>query len=127
MRLGKLIEVLEALPQDLVVPKGFHNPHSWRGDYYELAFEPLEEPVKVGQLLEAAKSALGRTFQGWKGGDYKMGAMSRCYYAGEGDTGDGETISHGMIDGWVAIGHQDMTLASARWEARLDERRAIVA
>jgi hypothetical protein len=50
---------------------GFTNPHSYRGYYEQLAFERAEN-VAVGDMLAAAQSALGRTFQGWKGGDYTM-------------------------------------------------------
>ena len=71
MTLGELIQVLEAADADKVVPMGFARPHSYRGYYYELAFE--QEPnTTVGAMLEAARSALGTTYTGWKGGDFAM-------------------------------------------------------
>jgi mono/diheme cytochrome c family protein len=50
---------------------GFRDPHSYRGYYHDLAFE-LAGDVTVGEMLGAAESAMGATFQGWKGGDYTM-------------------------------------------------------
>jgi hypothetical protein len=42
--LGELIEALEKLPEDRVLPVGFDKPHSYRGYYNELAFEPAVPP-----------------------------------------------------------------------------------
>ena len=70
MRLGELIEMLEsARPQS--VPRGFGHPHSWRGIYAELAFEPVTNTT-VDQMLSLARSCIGATFEGYKGGDYTM-------------------------------------------------------
>jgi hypothetical protein len=71
MNLKELIDILEKSPQYLVVPRGFGSPHSWRGIYSELAFEP-EENVSVAHMLEAAKSAVGTTYEGYKGGDFTV-------------------------------------------------------
>ena len=53
------------------MPSGFHNPHSYRGDSMDLAFE-LKANVSVAEMLASAREALGTTYQGWKGGDYTM-------------------------------------------------------
>lgn len=71
MKLGQLIALLEKFPESKVVSEGFHYPHSWRGSYDELAFEPLDNTT-VGEMLAAAKSAVGETYEGWKGGDFVM-------------------------------------------------------
>ncbi len=87
MYLSELIEFLEARNPDIAVPLGFHNPHSYRGDYSELAFEPLENTT-VGALLACAKSALGQTYEGYKGGDYKMEGYANVNISEYGTTGE---------------------------------------
>lgn len=72
MALGELIEVLESMDPEAVMPVGLGEPHSWRGIYDELAFEPAPD-VKVADALARAKSALGAHYEGYKGGDNVMG------------------------------------------------------
>lgn len=98
MRLSELIATLEKAPQDLVVPFGFGHPHSWRGDYAQLAFEP-EENVTVAYMLEAAKSALGATYEGYKGGDFTMDEYTRIHIEeyGTGDDLMGEMLLKYML------------------------------
>lgn len=69
--LGELIAALKAEDPDKMVPLGFGNPHSYRGYYEQLAFEPQRDRT-VGDMLADAQSALGATYQGWKGGDFTM-------------------------------------------------------
>jgi hypothetical protein len=71
MNLGEYIEILERYPRDKIVPLGLGNPHSWRGSYDELSFSPVRNTT-VGAMLDAARSAIGATYTGWKGGDYTM-------------------------------------------------------
>lgn len=78
-----------------VVPLGFARPHSYRGYYEDLAFEPAEN-VTVRSMLEAARSAIGQTFGGWKGGDYTMDEWTTVWLASPGDTG--ETLGPVLLD-----------------------------
>lgn len=71
MTLGQLIAFLENRDPDKIVPLGFNNPHSYRGYYDQLAFEPVSN-VTIGEMLNCAKQSLGKTFEGYKGGDYIM-------------------------------------------------------
>lgn len=87
--LGDLIARLEREDPARVVPLGFANPHSFRGHYMELAFEPVRD-ISVGDMLAAARSALGETFQGWKGGDYTMHEHTSCWIAQRGDSSDNQ-------------------------------------
>ncbi|WP_305012358.1 hypothetical protein [Hymenobacter mellowenesis] len=82
-----MIEFLETQNPNKFVPMGFHNPHSYRGYYSELAFEPVEK-VTVGKMLECAKEALRNTYEGWKGGDFTMNSYTDVYLAEEGSTGE---------------------------------------
>jgi hypothetical protein len=84
--LGEIIAHLETLPLDMVAEDGFGNPHSYRGHYEDLAFEPAAG-VTVGSMLAAARGALGRTFSGYKGGDYVMRSFARCWLAPYGACG----------------------------------------
>lgn len=96
MNLGDIITTLEAANPDQVVHHGFHNPHSYRGDYYDLAFEPTHN-ITVAEMLEAARSAVGATYQGYKGGDFKMTASDWCWLSEEGSA-SGETISPLLLE-----------------------------
>ncbi len=88
MTLGELIQILESQDPGLEVPLGFYHPHSYRGFYDELAFEPLENTT-VGAMLEAARSAVGKTYEGYKGGDYTMSEYTEVYLAHYGCCGEG--------------------------------------
>lgn len=95
MYLYELINRLESEDLQKVVPMGFHNPHSYRGYYDELAFEPKEK-VTVEEMLKCARRAIGKTFQGWKGGEYKMGKHTNVWLAEEGHCG--ESIGTILLD-----------------------------
>lgn len=87
MTLEDLIAELEKHNPDKVVRLGFTNPHSYRGDYMDLAFEPAEN-VRVGDMLTDARSALGTTFHGYKGGEYTMHGHTDCWLAEYGCLGE---------------------------------------
>lgn len=87
MYLNELIAALAAVPADTKVPLGFDRPHSYRGDYAELAFRPAPNTT-AGAMLAAATSAIGQTFTGYKGGEYKMGTYSTCWFAEYGCCGE---------------------------------------
>jgi hypothetical protein len=78
--LAELIARLEAANPQQVVTRGFDSPHSYRGDYMDLAFEPATD-ITVGDMLDAARSALGETFTGYKGGDFTMDGYTDCWLA----------------------------------------------
>lgn len=88
MMLGELIAALEACDPETKVPIGFGHPHSYRGYYTDLAFEPVRDTT-IGAMLAAAKEALGRVYQGYKGGDYLMGEYNDCWLSEYGTTGEG--------------------------------------
>lgn len=86
MPLGELIERLEGCA-DRKVRLGFGKPHSYRGYYEDLAFEPVRNTT-VGAMLKAAKGALEKTFEGYKGGDFTMTKDTHCWIAEWGGTGE---------------------------------------
>lgn len=85
--LEDLIAILAAHDPDKVLKIGFTNPHFYRGYYEDLAFEVASD-VTVGAMLADARSALGKTFQDWKGGDYTMAGYTDVWLAEEGATGE---------------------------------------
>lgn len=87
MTLGELITALEAADPNQIVEHGFTHPHSYRGDYMDLAFEPATD-VPVHQLLACARSALGATYHGYKGGEFLMDEHADCWLAKYGDLGE---------------------------------------
>ncbi|MFD8777559.1 hypothetical protein [Streptomyces sp. NPDC059916] len=91
MNLGELITALEAADPTLVVEHGFNNPHSYRGDYMELAFEPATT-VPVQDMITAARSALDTTYTGYKGGEFTMTADTWVWLSPYGDASC-ETLS----------------------------------
>jgi hypothetical protein len=86
MTLGGLIKKLESFPHDKKI-QGLTEPHSYRGYYSDLAFEPSGDPVLVGDLLQECKSAMGKVFEGYKGGDYMMGENTPVWVASYGCCG----------------------------------------
>jgi len=87
MNLKQLIEYLEKKDPGIVVPIGFADPHSYRGDYNCLGLEPRKN-VTVGDMLVSVRDALGNVYQGWKGGEYRMGESTEVYLAMEGSSGE---------------------------------------
>lgn len=86
MTLGKLIEQLETMPAHSIV-EGIGAPHSYRGYYSDLAFERDTEGVTVERLLVLCRSAMGHVFEGYKGGDFVMGALTPVWIASYGNCG----------------------------------------
>lgn len=97
MGLGEIINRLENCSDlDVVVKKGWGKPMSYRGYYEDLAFAPAEN-VTLRSMLEAARSALGSTFTGYKGGEYEMGEYTDCWIAEYGDVSD-DKIGDFLLD-----------------------------
>ena len=92
LTLGELIEQLEKVPnKDLpVILDGCYYPSglsSWRGDYAELAIE-YDGDVRMflSKFLEMLKGAVGKTYDGYKGGLYKMRSDTPLWVANYGTT-----------------------------------------
>ena len=98
--LGELIKWLEQQDGEKVVPHGFGKPGSYRGYYEDVAFEPAQN-VSFASMLEHAKSALGATFQGYKGGDFTMNEYTDCWIAEYG-TSQGDKIGPTIKALWLA-------------------------
>ena len=85
--LNDLIDRLEQLPQDMPILLG--EADSYRGYYSDLAFAPLydTEPRTVKEALDAAEDAHGKTFEGYKGGEFTMEGDTPVWYSHYGSCG----------------------------------------
>ena len=90
MTLGALIQQLEELTtlDPTVRIAGLGELMSYRGYYCDLAFEPSESDEAATDLLARCRAALGAVFEGYKGGDFQMGATTPLWVAeyGEGSS-----------------------------------------
>ena len=90
--LGKMIEALHDVPGGIPVQfaDGSYpsRPHSYRGYYSDLSFGASEEPVTASDFLRRCRSAVGETYEGYKGGDFIMGHDTPLWAAPWGCTGD---------------------------------------
>ena len=84
-----------------LTPRGIN---SYRGFYDHLAigFTMSDEPRDLSDLAEECQRAIGQTFHGWKGGDYKMREDTPVWVANYGDCASWG-ISGVRDEGWCAI------------------------
>lgn len=85
MNLGQLESMLKTQPDNHVCKNGFKSPHSYRGYYDMVSFEPARD-VKVIEMKKAVEEALTKQFTGWKGGEYRYDHTTPVYFAIEGTT-----------------------------------------
>lgn len=98
MELGQLITWLEKQDPALVVSDGIGQPHTDRSYYYNLAFDPVDKTT-IGEMLNFAKSAIGSTYEGYKGGDYTMQEQTEVFIGLYGDSG--EPITSYTLKYWL--------------------------
>ncbi|MBF0850473.1 hypothetical protein HKD27_05980 [Gluconobacter sp. R75690] len=103
MTLIELIDFLEKQDQSKVIASGWGegSAHSYRGYYSDLAFEARSN-VTIADMLAEAKSALGKEFEGYKGGEYVMGRHTDCYLAEYGSCGD--ELSRPLLEIMCGVG-----------------------
>jgi hypothetical protein len=105
--LGQLIDTLEAAEPTRVVVDGFGEPDSWRGVYAFLAFAP-KNGTTVAEMLAHAKSAVGSTYTGYKGGDFTMTRETPCHIAAYGVWGgDEDAITPGRLANMLGVAVAD--------------------
>lgn len=77
---------------------------SWRGSYDELAlnFEMQGEEMNVSEFLEMLKDCIGKTFTGYKGGDFMMHKGTPIWVANYSHSGNKAVID--VVDnGYVVL------------------------
>lgn len=101
LTLGQLIAFLrEHYGKRLTVPLG-HPPMSYRGYYRELAFPSGETPLE--DFLKDCKAALGGTFEGYKGGEYRMHERTPLWLSEWGETSGTAITGIDLVDGKVVV------------------------
>jgi hypothetical protein len=97
VRLGELIDALSSRPKEDEVFFDFcrHFPtglSSYRGYYEQLSlhhgfedYDRKDKPMTVGALLELLRGAVGKTFTGWKGGEFRMDRNTKVWVDNPGD------------------------------------------
>ena len=91
LRLCDIIDQLKELPQD--TPMRFDFSYacpgdlvSYRGFYEDLAVEPVDDGGRtVADFLRACQAAVGKTFCGYKGGNYTMNENATVWVSHRGD------------------------------------------
>lgn len=109
--LGRFIEKLEQMDPDHDVTFEFASLEptdfdSYRGYYSDLALgftdgATTKTPL-VKDLLTLAKEAVGKTFEGYKGGSYKMGVKTPLWVANYGQSGSTAIVDVVNI-GWKCV------------------------
>lgn len=94
LTLGELILKMEGKSPEkpVVFDDGKHFPThlgSWRGSYCELALGyneyETEKPMDGATFSEKLKEAVGKTYTGYKGGDFIMGKSTPVWVANDGE------------------------------------------
>lgn len=103
MDLGKLIKLLELEDPEHSVRFDFvytrpTKLHSYRGYYDQLALGWCDdgEIIRVKEILEDCRDAVGKIFTGWKGGEYRMDETTKVWVANPSESG--ATLIAGVID-----------------------------
>ena len=86
MNLGSFIKSLEEISPDMSIRMDFSydgpgKMDSYRGFYSHLSLMGTTDNATVGSVLEDARSAMGSTFSGYKGGDYTMDENTPIWWA----------------------------------------------
>jgi hypothetical protein len=89
--LGDIIDYLKTQDPSKKVRHGLGKPHSYRGYYDQVAFEPVEDTT-IGEMLKHAESAIGPTFIGYKGGEYSYDRWTDAWLAQWGRCGDALSV-----------------------------------
>ncbi len=105
LTLGALIDALEAMPEGTAVANLF-DAHSYRGYYSDLAFEISDGTRPAADLLAECKAAMGAVFEGYKGGDFVMGALTPLWISEYGHS-SGRKLMAVHADGTVEESQDD--------------------
>jgi hypothetical protein len=87
MTLGKLLDALYTMdPMMGIQISG--EPHSYRGYYEDLAFEPTVVVYTIATIISRIeKTCMGQVFHGYKGGEFAMHRNTPLWIANYGSTG----------------------------------------
>jgi hypothetical protein len=79
MTVKGLLDELKQLPTDTTFKYGFSGSgYSYRGDYSQVAFIK-DTDVNVSTMIDSLESVVGKTFTGYKGGEFTMDEYTDVY------------------------------------------------
>lgn len=78
--LKTLIKLIESVDQNKVIKVSLEKPHSFRGEPSHLALS-MGSPKLVSDMLIEIKGIVGKTFDGYKDGKYKMTLDTQIHFA----------------------------------------------
>jgi len=87
MSIKEIIDFLSEYDKDRLVENGWYNCCSYRGYYQCLAVEKADFPVTTEAMINTLRDAIGKTFTGYKGGEFLMDEDAGVFYAEYGRTG----------------------------------------
>lgn len=109
MTLGGLVTALEGYDPDawvlydMIEGRSPSSPQSYRGYYCDLSLPPRADPIRVSDLLELCREAVGRTFEGYKGGDFTMHSKTPLWASPYGDANGVAIMDAKVIDGRIFL------------------------
>lgn len=109
MTIGEIILKLEAInktDEEVWFDFEYARPtdlDSWRGIYAEIAFgfDCETKPKTVKEILVILKEAIGKTYTGYKGGDFTMGKNTPVWVANYGNSGETGIVD--IVDGGYKV------------------------
>lgn len=106
LNLGGLRKALEEVPSDTFVEfddrTGVGELRSYRGYYDDLALGSAKRSM-AGDLLEKVRAAIGATFEGYKGGEYKMTSGTPLWKSEYGVASSVAIIGTALVDGVLIL------------------------
>lgn len=109
MNLGELAAALERKDGSLKIRFEFgqFGPSklaSWRGDYAQLAVEYAEfAEITVGEFLKILREADGKTFTGYKGGEFTMNERTPIWVSAHGQAASSAIVDVDEFEGDVTL------------------------
>ena len=80
MVLKEFKEYIENFEIGKVFTYGISLPFCWRGSYYDVAFEILEQEMKREEILFKINMAYNETFIGYKDGEYRFNDFTDIHF-----------------------------------------------
>jgi len=118
MILGEFIRQIEELEPVKTVAVGIAEPHSYRGDYCDVAFKAAPS-MTIQEILDVAKSAVGASYEN-KGESYTMTLKTEVHIAFPGCS-DLRAYSHTVRE---LVGSADSVTALLKFFGKLDDCQA---
>lgn len=114
MCLGDFHAELSSVPPETIVRtenfEALTDPHSYRGYYDEISFEPVQGiTVTAGELVKVVEDAIDKTFYGWKGGEYLMDADTPIWISSEGYNSGRMLTGVTVEDGIMTLTEEEST------------------